>query len=41
MDPPMGFDRYQWANNIAYAQWTLDEFRRGLAFAHLVKGRGL
>ena len=41
MDPPMGFDRYQWANNIAYAQWTLDEFRRGLAFEHLIKGRGL
>lgn len=41
MDPPMGFGRYQWGNNTAYAQWTLDEFRRGLAFEHLVKGRGL
>lgn len=41
MSPEPHMDRRQWANDIAYAQWTLDEFRQGLAFEHLMKGRGL
>ena len=31
-------DRKQWANNIAYAQWTLAEMRRGMAWGHISKG---
>lgn len=27
--------REQWANNLAYAQWTLGEMRQGLAWQHL------
>lgn len=30
-------DRQQWANNIAYCQWTLEEIRNGLAWKHLRK----
>lgn len=30
------FSRDEWANNIAYAQWTLDEFEKGLAWKHLM-----
>lgn len=28
-------DRTQWAYDLSYAQWTLDEMRRGLAWLHL------
>lgn len=41
MCPAPGASREQWGADIAYAQWTLDEFRSGKAFEHLVKGRGL
>lgn len=30
-------DRQQWANNIAYCQWTLEELRNGKAWKHLRK----
>ncbi|MGB0361254.1 MAG: hypothetical protein ACPGEF_07600 [Endozoicomonas sp.] len=29
--------RKQWANDIAYTQWTLDEIRDGLPLSHLIK----
>jgi hypothetical protein len=32
--PPM-WPREQWAANLAYAQWTLDEMKSGEAWAHL------
>jgi len=35
-EPPMP-DRTQWAHNLAYTQWTLDEMREGLPFQHLTK----
>jgi hypothetical protein len=35
--PPMP-DRTQWAHDIAYAQWSLDEIRNGEAWAHLAIG---
>lgn len=28
-------DRTQWARDLSYAQWTLEEMRRGLAWLHL------
>lgn len=31
-------DRTQWAADIAYAQWTVDEFRSGEAWAHIRMG---
>lgn len=30
--------RYQWAANLAYTQWTLDEMREGLPWEHLTSG---
>lgn len=30
-------DRTQWANELAYTQWTHEEMRLGLSFTHLVK----
>jgi hypothetical protein len=30
-------DREQWAYNLAYAQWTLEEMRKGLPILHLLK----
>ena len=33
-------NREQWAANIAYAQWTLDEMREGLAWRHISKALG-
>lgn len=30
-------ERQQWANNIAYCQWTLEELRNGKAWKHLRK----
>ena len=41
MVPQGPFDREQWARDIAYTQWRLHEFRKGLAFKHLIEGRGL
>jgi len=35
-DPKMP-DRTDWANSIAYAQWTLDEMREGQTWAHLFR----
>ena len=32
---PKTFDRDQWLNNLAYAQWNLEEIRQGLPFKHL------
>jgi hypothetical protein len=34
---PMMPDRKQWANNIAYTQWTLEEMAEGKAWAHLLR----
>lgn len=33
--------RQQWAANLAWAQWTLDEMRQGLPWAHLCHGAEL
>lgn len=30
-------DREQWAHDLAYCQWTLDEYRSGLAVEHLLR----
>jgi hypothetical protein len=30
-------DRHQWLADLAYAQWTLDEFRSGAAWQHLTR----
>jgi hypothetical protein len=35
LEQPNYPDRKQWANNLAYAQWTPDEMRQGLAWRHL------
>jgi len=32
-------DRRQWAHDLAYCQWTPDEYRSGLAIEHLFEGR--
>ncbi len=37
VDTPKMADREQWAADLAYSQWTLDEMRRGEAWAHLTK----
>lgn len=34
---PVYFDRKQWAAELAYTQWTPDEFREGLAWHHLTR----
>lgn len=38
VSPPPMLDRKQWARNIAYCQWTLDEIRGGLMWDHLRAG---
>jgi hypothetical protein len=41
INDPQGHDddrRTQWAHDIAYAQWTLDEMRSGAAWTHLSRG---
>ena len=35
VDSPKMEDREQWASDLAYAQWTLDEMRSGETWAHL------
>lgn len=35
IDNPAFPDRIQWANNLAYTQWTMEEMRQGLPQAHL------
>jgi hypothetical protein len=35
LDTPKYPDRKQWANNLAYCQWTLEEIRNGDAWRHL------
>jgi len=35
VEAPPSWAREQWAANIAYAQWTADEMRAGLAWAHM------
>lgn len=37
LETPLVFDRQQWANNLAYAQWTLDEMKKGEAWEHLFR----
>ena len=32
---PQRPSRFEWASDLAYAQWTLDEMREGLAWKHL------
>lgn len=34
-NPIMPEDRYQWASNIAWCQWTVDEMRNGLPWRHM------
>ena len=35
---PLNLTRTQWANDLAYSQWTLDEMRSGAAWAHISRG---
>lgn len=35
VDNPPRPERAQWASDLAWAQWNVDELRRGLAWAHL------
>jgi hypothetical protein len=37
IDDPKYPDRKQWAQGLAYAQWTLDEMRSGETWKHLVR----
>lgn len=37
VDAPNYPDRKQWANNLAYAQWTLNEMRDGVTWRHLTR----
>lgn len=39
LDNPVTPDRTQWAHDLAYTQWTLEEFRAGLAWKHLTEER--
>jgi hypothetical protein len=34
-DPNMP-DRQQWANNVAYTEWTIEEIAQGLPLARLI-----
>lgn len=36
VDSPVRPDREQWAANLAYTQWTIDEIREGKAWRHLM-----
>lgn len=36
---PLKPDRQQWLNDLAYAQWTIDEMRQGLSWNHLTTAR--
>lgn len=38
IETPVLFDRAQWAYNLAYTQWSLDEINAGLAWEHLRRG---
>ncbi len=35
---PLNLTRTQWANDLAYSQWTLDEMRSGEAWTHISRG---
>lgn len=35
VDTPYCPDRTQWLNNLAYAEWSLDEIAAGLPWRHL------
>lgn len=35
VNSPVRCDRTQWAHDLAYTQWNLDEMRSGEAWAHL------
>jgi hypothetical protein len=37
-DPPQRPDRGAWCDQLAWAQWTLEEIRAGEAWEHLAKG---
>lgn len=37
VDCPNKPDRSQWVNDLAYTQWTLEEFRAGEAWRHLLR----
>lgn len=37
-DPPPMPDRTQWAYNLAYAQWSMEEIKRGDTWDHLKRG---
>lgn len=38
LEPPPRPDRTQWANELAWTQWTQDELRSGAAWEHLRQG---
>ena len=38
IDRIVHFDRTQWANDIAYTQWTREEMEQGLPLEHLLNG---
>lgn len=38
LENPITRDRTEWANDIAYAQWTLDEMESGETWKHIEKG---
>ena len=37
IETPQYLNRQQWANNLAYTQWTPDEMKQGLAWRHLFR----
>lgn len=41
IDNPKKPEREQWAHNLAYTQWTLDEMRSGEAWNHLFRSSNL
>jgi len=36
---PRSSDQLQWAKDIAYAQWTIEEMKTGMPWRHLLRGR--
>ena len=38
IENPQRLDRQQWAYNLSYTQWSIDEMRQGLPWAHLFEG---
>lgn len=38
IERPIHMDRTQWAYNLGYSQWTLEDLRRGVTWSHLKGG---